>query len=101
MHRVWLTTGYLDLICEYRTAVRCCTTYEYICICPSCISAGAASYCCYPAVAAAAVLLLAAAVRRRVPDDAIFCCDLLHLINKVMCTVPLDSTVECTASIHL
>ena len=35
---------------------------------------------CYPAVAAAAVLLLAAAVRNRVPDDALYCCGLLHLI---------------------
>ena len=38
------------------------------------------SVSCYPAVAAAAVLLLATTVRHRVPDDAICCCGLLHLI---------------------
>ena len=58
--------------------------FYIICICPSRIPArGAASQCCCPAVAAAAVLPLAAAVRHRVRDDAICCCSLLHLTDKV------------------
>ena len=67
--------------------------------------------CCYPAGAAATVLLLAAAVRHRVPDGALCCCGLLHLIpvfyfssfiqTRFIFDVPIGSTVACTASIYL
>ena len=62
--------------------------------------------CCYPAGAAATVLLLAAAVRHRVPDGALCCCGLLHLIpvfieTRFSFNAPLGSTVACIYSLDL